>query len=103
MNTECLEDDNMIAMEQQLTACAAQASRTSHTTPAQSPAVNKQQESHPKSLPPASDRLPTPTAPDSPVAQAPADPHKDKQPSPLPPSSPQDADDVLLAHSPLVN
>ncbi|KAG1722074.1 uncharacterized protein EDB91DRAFT_1088248 [Suillus paluster] len=102
-NTECSDEDDMIAMERQLATRAVRASRTSDATSAQSSAVNKQQELQCKSLPPTPDRPPTPTAPDSPVAQAPANPHKDKQPSPLPPSSPQEADDVLPAHFPLVN
>ncbi|KAG1744757.1 hypothetical protein EDB19DRAFT_1826902 [Suillus lakei] len=102
-NTKCSEDDDMIAMERQL---AAQASRSSDTTSAQSSALDNQQESHRKSLPPPN-RLPSP---DPPVAQALANPREDKQPSPLPPTSPQESDDeghvlkskekVLPAHPP---
>ncbi|KAG1738535.1 hypothetical protein EDB19DRAFT_1983178 [Suillus lakei] len=72
----------------------------------QSSALNNQQESHRKSLPPPN-RSPSP---DPPVAQALANPREDKQPSPLPPLSPQESDDeghvlkskekVLPAHPP---
>ncbi|KAG1749520.1 hypothetical protein EDB19DRAFT_2036458 [Suillus lakei] len=106
LNTKCSEDDDMIAMERQLAACATQASRSSDTTSAQSSALDNQQELHQKSLPPPN-RLPSP---DPPVAQALANPREDKQPSPLPPSSPQESDDeghvlkskekVLPAHPP---
>ncbi|KAG2135979.1 hypothetical protein DEU56DRAFT_755365 [Suillus clintonianus] len=84
-NAECSEDDDMIAMERQLAARAARASRSSETVSAQSSALDRQQESRHKSLPPP-DRSPTP---DPPIAQALANPREDKQPSPLPPSSPQ--------------
>ncbi|KAG1738252.1 hypothetical protein EDB19DRAFT_2025453 [Suillus lakei] len=89
LNTECSKDDDMIAMERQLTARAARASRSSDTTSAQSSALDNQQELHRKSLPPPN-RSPSP---DPPVAQALANPREDKQPSPLPPSSPQKLDD----------
>ncbi|KAG1750377.1 uncharacterized protein EDB91DRAFT_1078427 [Suillus paluster] len=110
LNTECSEDDDMIAMERQL---AARASRSSEMASAQSSALDRQQESRHKSLPPP-DRLPTP---DPPIAQALANPRKDKQPS-LPPSSPQEsacfptpdpsvdsrkAEEVLPARSPTPN
>ncbi|KAG1722821.1 hypothetical protein EDB19DRAFT_1954498 [Suillus lakei] len=88
-NTKCSEDDNMIAMERQLAARAAWASRSSDTTSAQSSALDNQQELCRKSLPPPN-RSPSP---DPPVAQALANPREDKQPSPLPPSSPQELDD----------
>ncbi|KAG1772844.1 hypothetical protein EV702DRAFT_1201306 [Suillus placidus] len=80
-NTECSKDDDMIAMERQL---AAHASRSSDTPSAPSSALDNQQESRGKSVPPPQ-RSPNP---DLPTAQALVNTREDQQPSPLPPSSP---------------
>ncbi|KAG1764281.1 hypothetical protein EV702DRAFT_1205055 [Suillus placidus] len=81
VNTECSEDDDMIAMEWQL---ATRASRSSDTPSAPSSALDNQQESRGKSTPPPQ-RSPTP---DLPTAQALVNTQEDQQPSPLPPLSP---------------
>lgn len=91
VNAKCSEDDDMIAMEQQLAACAAHASRSSDTPSAPSSALDNQQESCGKSVPPPQ-RSPTP---DLPTAQALVNTQEEQRPSPLPPSSP-----VSPAHSP---
>ncbi|KAG2354737.1 hypothetical protein BDR07DRAFT_1494168 [Suillus spraguei] len=86
MNAECSEDDDMVAIEQQLAACAAQVSGSSNAPAEQSSALDQQQELHHIYPPPAPDSSPSLY---SPVAQAPA--------NPLPPSSLQELNDEGLA------
>ncbi|KAG1721734.1 hypothetical protein EDD22DRAFT_962429 [Suillus occidentalis] len=105
---ECSEDDDMIAMDRQLAARAARASRSLDTPSAPSSAIDNQQEPRGKSVPPQ--RSPTP---DLPTAQALVDTREDQQASSVPDLPSPESDDegpvrkpkqkVIPARSPTPN
>jgi hypothetical protein len=97
-NVECSENDDMVAMNRQLAARAARASRSSDpprsSMRSQSSPVAERQESPGNSYLPLPDRSPTP---EPPLAHAPNDAPKD---TPLvPPASPLGPDKVDLYHA----
>ncbi|KAG1732695.1 uncharacterized protein EDB91DRAFT_1251737 [Suillus paluster] len=107
-NIECSEDNDMIAMERQLAARAAHASRSSDKSSAPSLALDNQQESHGKSVPPPDSLPPYPPLATSSPQESACFPTPNPQelahfPTPDPPVDSCKAQEVLPARPPTPN